>query len=103
MLGDALQGVVTANYGGSGNAQLDGWRHTTADDWHSFAPDTFMTDEFGQVDGWTYDWTPRLGGSGFAFFAPGENRINSVRMCVPPEDPHIFIRIRRAKINEEDS
>ena len=102
LIGDAIHGIVFANYGGSFKAQLGGWRRANAEDWRLFAPDTVIADEFGQLGDWAFDWALRLGGDAFAFFAPGGNRINCARICPPPDDPHVFIRIRRAKINEED-
>ena len=33
LIGDAIQGIVSANYGGPGKAQLGGWRLDKADDW----------------------------------------------------------------------
>ena len=104
LLGDAITGIVTANYGGSGRACLDGWKLASMTDWQIFAPDTVITSEdFGHFDDWTCDWSLVLGGSSFAVHEPGENRINTCRICPPLEDPHVFIRERREKINEEDS
>ena len=104
MLGGAITGVVSANYSGSGRAQLDGWRLASPDEWKTFSPETLITNfDFGHFDEWTCDWSLTLGGSAFATHSPGENRINTIRIRPPSEDPHVFIRARREQINREDS
>ena len=105
MLGDPIVGILSANYGGSGRAQLDGWKIADLNEWRGLAPDTMISAaDFGHFNNeWTVDWSLVLGGFAFATHSPVENRINVARLCPPPEDPHIFIRNRRERINKEDS
>ena len=105
MLGCPIVGIISANYGGSGRAQLDGWKPADVDEWRCFAPDTMISaTDFGHFNNeWTCGWSLVVGGYAFATHSPIQNRINVARLRPPPEGPHIFIRNRRERINREDS
>ena len=102
LVGDIVSGVVSANYIGSGRAQLSAWKLADLGDWRSLAPDTLFGDHYGDFEEWTAEWPLVWGGAGFDEHAPVENRISGIRPAPPQEDPHIYLRERRERINKED-
>lgn len=101
-LGCIVTGVVTANYGGNGRAVLDAWSIVSDfSEWKEFSPDTILRPSDINFNEALVDWLPTVGGLPYAVHAPDENRILGIRMKPPHEDPHIFLRMRRAEKNAD--
>ena len=100
-LGSIVTGAMTAGYNGNGRAYLDA-RSTVTDgfeEWGEFSPHTMLRPSDFTFNEAAIDWLPTVGGRPYAVHAPGENRINGIRLKPPKEDPHIYHRMRRAETN----
>ena len=123
MLGTPVSGIVSAAYNGRGRAVLEAWAPVTdMDHWRLSSPRTLPPMVYTDLDEWTLSWLPTLGGAPFAELEPNEapsycvflnffvkrimvdmNRIVSCRLRPPIEDTFLFLRTRRAALNEADA
>ena len=94
-LGSFITGIATATYNGSNRAVLDGWSLSDLTEWRLTSWETLIESDELVIDDWALEWLPDLGGFCFAEDAPGENRINGVRVKPCHEGPHIYLRAKR--------
>ena len=122
-LGMPISGIVSAAYNGRGRANLEAWAPVTdVGDWKVSSPRTLPPLAYTDLEEWALSWLPTLGGAPFAETEPNEapsycvsqkyfrkrimvdlNRIVSCRLRPPFGDPFVFLRTRRAAINDADA
>lgn len=95
-------GRLAAQYGGSNRAVLDVWRPAEAVEWGIPSPDTLFYTNCADFESWVIELLPAVSGYPYSEDAPGGNRIIGDRIMPPAEDPYLFIRARREKINAAD-
>ena len=61
-----------------------------------------FADKWGDFDDWAFDWSLVLDGSAIALGEPKGNPISGIRLLPPDMDHRLFIRERRALINDDD-
>ena len=100
--GDPVVWVLTASYDGSNRAVFDLWRPARAVVWELLATDTVFHTNCADFDEWSAEWLPALSGHPSPEGVQGEHRILGARIIPPGDDPLLFLRHRRGRINAVD-